>query len=801
MKKIIAIIALITSSFTFAQNPNTSFHRAKIYYNDAESFERLYKAGIAVDHGIHKKNTYFESDFSEAELLRVEQLGFTIEKTILDVNSYYRNQNDPTHKDYVGPTPLRNASCTGGNTDYQTPANFNVFPANQYGGFYTYSQLLQELDDMVALYPGLITAKSDISTFVTDGQPDNGTTPSIGGNGIKWVKISDNPNSNAEGEPQILYTSIHHAREPASLSQLVFFMWYLLENYATDPEVQAIVDNTELYFVPVINPDGYLYNELTNPAGGGNWRKNRKNGNGTDNNRNYDYYINGDPNNGTWSGPGSSSNPGSSVYHGTAPFSEVENQAIKWFVEQHNFVMAINNHTFGQLLYYPWGYADLDTPDHTLYQGITAEMVSQNGYNALNDFPFSGDSDDFMYGTVGTHQKIFAMTPEIGNSFWPAQSTIEELCKDMMYLNLTAANMVSNYATIEDTSVAFVEMTSSAASYRLKRLGVVDPSNFTVSINPISANILSVGAPVAHNNVALLQEINGSIAINLDPAIGPGESIDYELIINNGFFNRVVPVSRIFGQPMLIFDEPGNDTATNWTTTDWASTTEDFVSATSSITDSPNTNYSNNENNIITLSNEIDLTGVIAANLTFQAKWNIENNFDYVQLEVSTNNGTSWIPQCGQYTNEGVPNQGGAENEPLYDGIQLNWIKETIDLSDYIDESILFRFILISDDSVREDGFYFDDLQVNILENNLGVDDFISQNFSVYPNPVKEQLMINSLIQNYDLTVYSIQGQLLFNSRNRTGNTTIDYSNFSEGIYLLKIESGNRSQTLKIIKQ
>ena len=63
-------------------------------------------------------------------------------------------------------------------------------------------------------------------------------------------------------------------------------MWYLLENYDSDSEIQSIVDNTELYFIPVVNPDGYLYNELTNPNGGGFWRKNRFNGFGVDNNRN-----------------------------------------------------------------------------------------------------------------------------------------------------------------------------------------------------------------------------------------------------------------------------------------------------------------------------------------------------------------------------------------------------------------------------------------------------------------------------------------------------------------------------------
>ncbi|NND51255.1 MAG: hypothetical protein HKN54_02540, partial [Flavobacteriaceae bacterium] len=655
MIRIIALILLITSSLSFAQSPNAIVHRAKIFYNSSQDFERLIEAGIPVDHGFHKKNTYFESDFSEAEISEIQQLGFSIEKTIEDVGSFYLNQNDPMHKDYVGPNQLRNASCSGGAEDYQTPANFNVWPASNFGGYYTYSQVLQELDDMANLYPNLITAKADISNFVTNGTPNNATSPPIGGNKIQWVKISDNPGS-SEAEPQILYTSIHHAREPASLSQLIFFMWYLLENYDSDPEVQAIVNNTELYFIPVINPDGYLHNEFTNPNGGGTWRKNRWNTTGVDNNRNYDYYINGNPANGTWSGPGSSSNPGSSVYHGPAPFSEAENQAVKWFVEQHDFVMALNNHTFGELLYYPFGYADVATPDDNLYQAFTAELVSRNGYNALRDEPFSGDSDDFMYGTVGTHSKIFAMTPEVGTSFWPAQSSIDGICKEMMYLNLTAANMVNNYATITDESDVFIENTSDIASYSIKRLGLPDPANFSVSITPISSNILSVGGSNSHNNLSYAQIVQGNIALNLDPNINPGDQVSYELIVNNGSFDKSVTINRIFGQPTVLFSDMADNLNANWSSSNWDTTTEDFVSASTSFTDSPFSNYSNNANSVMTLTNAIDLTGATVANVSFQAKWDIEGSFDYVQFEISTNNGSSWIPQCGKYTKEGGSN-------------------------------------------------------------------------------------------------------------------------------------------------
>ena len=84
--------------------------------------------------------------------------------------------------------------------------------------------------------------------------------------------------------------------------------------------------------IPVINPDGYVYNELIEPDGGGMHRKNRRNtncGNGTtrgvDLNRNFGYEWGAD-------NIGSSSDPCSEVYRGDSAFSEPEAQAVRDFI-------------------------------------------------------------------------------------------------------------------------------------------------------------------------------------------------------------------------------------------------------------------------------------------------------------------------------------------------------------------------------------------------------------------------------------------------------------------------------------
>ncbi len=147
------------------------------------------------------------------------------------------------------------------------------------GGYYTLAEIEADLDEMFQLYPSLITQKFSIGT-------------SIEGRTIWAVKISDNPNI-SENEPAVGFDALVHAREPQSMATQMYFMWYLLENYGTDPEATYLVNNREIYCVPCFNPDGYEYNRQTDPNGGGYWRKNRRdNGGGCygiDLNRNFGY--------------------------------------------------------------------------------------------------------------------------------------------------------------------------------------------------------------------------------------------------------------------------------------------------------------------------------------------------------------------------------------------------------------------------------------------------------------------------------------------------------------------------------
>jgi len=203
--------------------------------------------GLEADHGAYAPGRHLINDFSEEEIQILVENNIPHEVLIPDVIAWYQERSleglpaisrDETCSDIVLETP---------GAQYATPVNYSL---GSMGGYHTYTEMLEVLDAMSQTYPELISARQPIDTFAThQNRP------------IYWMAISDNPTEN-ENEPEIMYTALHHAREANSLSQLIFYMWYLLENYETDDQIKFLVDNTKMYFIPCVNPDGYIYNEL-----------------------------------------------------------------------------------------------------------------------------------------------------------------------------------------------------------------------------------------------------------------------------------------------------------------------------------------------------------------------------------------------------------------------------------------------------------------------------------------------------------------------------------------------------------
>ena len=282
-----------------ATAPVLKYSLVRVYFSEHHGVQELAALGVECDHGHYARGRFLENVFSTDEIEQIRLAGFSFDIPIADMAAYYL-----AHREETDPAQSRSADCAGASdvlSTWTTPQNYTY---GSMGGYHTWAELLVVLDDMRAKFPALITAKTPVSTSLNtqEGRP------------IYWLRISDNPDQD-EPEPEVLYTALHHAREPNGLSQMLFYMWYLLEHYATDPEIKVLVDNTEMYFIPCINPDGYVYNQTTSPQGGGLWRKNRGSNGGVDLNRNYgDHWGYNDQ--------GSSPDNTSNTYRGPSPFSE-----------------------------------------------------------------------------------------------------------------------------------------------------------------------------------------------------------------------------------------------------------------------------------------------------------------------------------------------------------------------------------------------------------------------------------------------------------------------------------------------
>jgi PKD repeat protein len=246
-------------------------------------------------------------------------------------------------------------------------------------------------------------------------------------------------------------------------------------------------------------------------------------------------------------------------------------------------------------------------------------------------------------------------------------------------------------------------------NHSIKRLGR-EAGPVTVSITPIQ-NIVSVGNSVSYN-LAQQQTSTGAISYSLNPNIQFGDQIVYVLETNNGLWIKRDTIYKTFGALTSQVVENATSTA-NWTG-NWSTTTSTFVSPTRSFTDSPTGNYGNNTNRTYTYVPAVDLTNASSAMVRFYAKWNLEADYDYVQFLVSIDNGTTWIPQCGNYTVTGTNANGSVQpnNQPVYEGVQSAWVLEEINLSDYLGQVVKFRFKLGSDGGTVADGYYFDDFEI-----------------------------------------------------------------------------------------
>jgi hypothetical protein len=223
--------------------------------------------------------------------------------------------------------------------------------------FHTYSELTAELEDIESTYPS-ITKLHNLGS-------------SVQGRTIWGLKITDNSDVE-ENEAEVRICGCHHGNEIMSVELPLMLAWYLVENYAIDPYIQDLVDNREIWIIPMVNPDG---REMTT----------RYNANGVDLNRDYGYL---------WGGEGQS----------PEPFSQPETQVIRAHALDNNFVLSLSFHTSGDIVNYVWNYKGEPVEDNDVVVVLSEQYGSHNDYWVVEGYDWyqtRGDTNDFSYGCRG----------------------------------------------------------------------------------------------------------------------------------------------------------------------------------------------------------------------------------------------------------------------------------------------------------------------------------------------------------------------------------------------------------------
>ncbi len=683
MKYYLTIVLFVLC--VFAVSAQTKYSRISIPLSSEISIRKLASFGLDLE-GAVKRGDHISIFVSDVERRMLSTKGVSYDVLIDDWDAYYAARETGLSKTAA---PL-----------LSDPAHFHL---GDMGGYLTYSQIFNELAAMKTAYPQLVSGMDTIG-FTLEKRP------------IVAVKISAHAQQDLN-LPRVLFTALHHAREPEGLMTVVYFMWHLLESYSVDEEVTGLLDHRELYFVPVVNPDGYVYNEQSKPAGGGMWRKNRRPFQdatfGVDVNRNYGSH---------WGYDDVGSNPDSTsdTYRGPGPFSECESSAIRDYGIKKHFNIALNYHTFGNDIIYPIGYIDEESPDSTYFRMITEDMTAVNrltfgtGMETVL-YPTNGDSDDWFYCDSISKPKVFSMTPEVGDDvdgFWPGNNRILPIARANLPMNLYVAHAAGVLMTLDSLRVEpEYPVDTAAIFFTFKNKGITSFSG------PVDLTLSCPDGLVQLQDSVFtgLPSTPFTIGAVCSAAARPGNRV--RIVATLRYADGITHDSIIFrlGPARTLFADSAETVMAAWKSVNgWGRTNVAAHTGSWSYSESPNGNYLPSISSSMTLNSQFVFKNLAAAELHFWTKWHIETNGDFGTVKVSTNNGITWSNVGGRYCQyAGGANAQKPEYAVGYQGVRKRWVHEVIDLTPFAKQNFLmFRFGFESDTYTNYDGWYIDDIRL-----------------------------------------------------------------------------------------
>lgn len=575
--------------------------------------------------------------------------------------------------------------------------------------YYTVDQYNQFMIDTAAQYP-------NICELIQAGT-------SVQNRSLYFLKITDNP-ALEEAEPEFKYISTMHGNEVVGYDMCIRLIQLLTSEYGSDARITDLVDNTEIWINPLMNPDGYVLGQ-------------RYNAQGIDLNRNFPM-------------PTGEQHPDGNAW-------AQENIAVMDLCNDHSFILSANFHTGALVINYPWDYTYALTPDDDLAQeaALTYSMHNLPMYNSP-EFPngitngaqwyvITGSMQDWNYG----YTDCLEVTAEISNDFWPPASTLptywaqnqESMLSYMEFVHKGIHGLVtSSVGTPLDATITIdgnakqvhtdpdvgdyhrmllpgtYTVTATAYGYLPQTAQITVPASGSVSHNFVLEHALTVnlrgqardplGYPLAGLEVTLLADtpttattdalgcfqFNGIYEGNYQISFNQDGAVIWETscLLTQDESRRIFVIS----DPVALFSDPC-ETIDNWTATlPWGVSTYQGESV---ITDSPGGNYANQINKALLLTNPISLQNIDNPVLIFRTAYALENNYDFVYVQAS--NTTSNWTTLGSIT-----------------GTQLSWEDMNFSLAEFAGQSLYIRFLIDTDYSVTADGIYLDDITIKGID-------------------------------------------------------------------------------------
>lgn len=356
MSKSITVLLLCLVAAASAQDRSVTLMEAKLYINGSGDLDRL--GSLAADlyvcsRGSDEQGSYLVLVTNADELALIRQAGLAVEVTWADLDEKFR-------------------LFTG--IDPDEPPTVQDF-----GYYTTYWEMCDSLAALVANHPEVCSL---FAIGVTSQNRD-----------ILCLKLSDNA-SVEEDEPACYFSGACHGDEPMGTSIVMAFLEEILAGYGTDPVSTWLIDNREIYTVPILNPDCSVY--CSDSGGAGiYWRKNRRvvapPNVGVDPSRNHAYKWGYDD-------VGSSPNPAAHAYRGPFAWSDAEAAAARDLTLGHRFRTEQDFHCYGRYNMYPWSWTTNVPPDEAALRESNDSLMMFNGYSPER----TGQISRVLYACNGT---------------------------------------------------------------------------------------------------------------------------------------------------------------------------------------------------------------------------------------------------------------------------------------------------------------------------------------------------------------------------------------------------------------